>query len=172
MRHAKHTTIFSRSLKISLKKTAHAYILLTLVYYLIFTVTYRRDRSIRDAYEERFMTERPVSVHTKASQCTSASHPAFCSYSILVFFLYCGRVHIQGQLEQWRGEAPLVDQRMITTVGDMNMMEVRAFSRMEGARETTMKISGVTMVKMCISLLNAEQVHLQEEWEHTIYNQK
>lgn len=81
MRHAKHTTVFSRSLKnVIFEKTAHAYILLTLVYYLICTVTYRRDRSIRDAYEERFMTERPVSVHTKASQCTSALHPAFCSH--------------------------------------------------------------------------------------------
>lgn len=52
------------------------------------------------------------------------------------------------------------------------MMEVRAFSLTEGAQEITMKISGVTMVKMCISLLNAEQVHPQEEWEHTFYSKQ
>lgn len=47
-------------------KTAHE-CFVTLIFTLLFTVTYRRDRSIREAYEERFMTERPVSVDTKIS---------------------------------------------------------------------------------------------------------
>lgn len=56
---------------------------------------------------------------------------------------------------------------MITTVVGTNMMEGHAFFRMEEAHEITTKINEVTMVKMYISLLNAELVHPQEEWEHT-----
>lgn len=80
-----------------------------------------------------------------------------------MYFIYDDRVHIQGQVEGWRGEAPLADQRMITTVVGTNMMEGHAFFRMEEAHEITTKISEVTMVKMYISLLNAELVHPQEE---------
>lgn len=117
----------------------------------------------------------------EASECRCQNlsiHISFTSSFILfllnhyINFIYYGRVHIQGQLEEWRGEAPLADQRMITTVVDTNMMEGHAFFRMEGAHEITTKISGVTMVKMCISLLNAELVHPQEEWEHTFYCKK
>lgn len=57
----------------------------------------------------------------------------------------------------------MADQRMITTGVDMNMMEGHAFFRMEGAHEITTKTSGDTMVKMCISLLNGELAHPQEE---------
>lgn len=98
-----------------------------------------------------------------------STHVSFTPSSILFLLTYYinfidyGRVHIQGQLEEWRGEAPLADPRMITTVVGTNMMEGHAFFRMEGAHEITTKISGVTMVKMCISLLNAELVHPQEE---------
>lgn len=68
-------------------RTAHA-CFVTVIFNLLFTVTYRRDRSIREAYEERFMTDRPVSVHTKTSQHTSAlHHPLFCFYSLITLIL-------------------------------------------------------------------------------------
>lgn len=100
--------------------------------------------------------------------------PSFILFLLIhdIDFMYSGRVHIQEQLEEWRGEVPLADQRMITTVVGTTMMEGHAFFRMEGAHEITTKISGVTMVKMCISLLNAELVHRQEEWEHTFYRKR
>lgn len=33
------------------------------IFIFIITVTYRRDRGVREAYEERFLPERPVSVY-------------------------------------------------------------------------------------------------------------
>lgn len=116
----------------------------------------------REASECRYQN---LSVHISFT-------PSFILFLLTHYFnyIYYDRVHIQGQLEEWRGEAPLADQRMITTVVGMNMTEGHAFFQMEGAHEITTKISGVTMVKMCISLPNAELVHPQEEWEHTFYS--
>lgn len=87
-------------------------------------------------------------------------------HSLPSIFICYGRVHIRGQLEQWKGEAPSADQRTITIAVDMNMMEDRAFSQTEGGHGITMTTSGDTMEKMCISLVNAELVHPREGWEH------
>lgn len=65
-------------------KTAHVYFV-TVSFNLLFTVAYRRDRSIREAYEERFMSERPVSVDTKTSQYTSI-------YTLL-YFVFTHSLH-------------------------------------------------------------------------------
>lgn len=67
--------------------TAHASFV-TVIFNLLFTVTYRRDRSIREAYEERFMTERPVSADAKTPQYTPALRPPlFRFYSFIISFV-------------------------------------------------------------------------------------
>lgn len=74
---------------------------------------------------------------------------------------HSGRVRIHGQLEQWRGGAPLAGQRTTTVAVGMSTKEVHAFSQMEEAHEVTMKTRGATIVTAFISLLNAELFHLQ-----------
>lgn len=46
----------------------HMYSANSIFHSLPFAVTYRRDRSIREVYDERFLTERPVSVYNVISQ--------------------------------------------------------------------------------------------------------
>lgn len=71
------------------------------------------------------------------------------------------RVLIHGQEEQLRGEARLAGQKMTMAAVGTSTKEVRAFSRMEEAHETTTKIRGATTVTTFISPLIAELLHLQ-----------
>lgn len=85
----------------------------------------------------------------------------FTLHFFLIFFNDPNRVLTHGQVEQWRGAAPLEDLRMNTIVVAMNMREDHAFSQTEGALVLIMKTRGATTEKTCISLLNAELGHHQ-----------
>lgn len=165
-------TILRPLWKTLLQKTAHACILLTLSIWFLQWHTEGID--LYEMHTRSALWQRGQWVYIPkplSKRQLYVLHWFVCTQACFRFFNH-GRVRIQGQRDQWRGEAPLADQRMITTAGDTNMMEVRAFSLTEVAQEITMKISAVTMVKMCISLLIAERVHPQEEWEHTCYSKQ
>lgn len=80
--------------------------------------------------------------------------------------IHPARVHIHGQEEQLKGEAPLAGQKMTTAAAGTNTKEGRAFFQMAEAHEITTKIRGATMGTMFIFPPTAELLHLQGGWEH------
>lgn len=82
-------------------------------------------------------------------------------FNVISEHIHCCRVHIHGQVDQWREGVLLAGLRMTTTAVVTNMKEVHAFSRMGEVREITTRIRGGTIATMFISPVNAELGHLQ-----------